>query len=327
MNINIKKRKEIYDFFKKRINKTNPFENLTKKKVLGKGGQGVVYKYCLIENACSEIAVKKMYIDTKSSKYIKDIYNEKAYTQNIYIELLSMQLTNQLILQKICPHYVLNYQFSYKERTGVCNDIYPYTMNLYNEFIKNSEIYTEWVKKDHTIELWYNVYFQIVTAIYALQRHFNITHLDLHSDNILVVKVKEEGHWEYIIDGIKYYVPNLGYVVYIIDFGHAWIPNMFRSWFIRQRYNSKRIYKNFDIMHLFKSTVKFSTSPTLFKKKIRYVIKELRDDKEFTTIISEIWDNYKTKISNSTIIDRYNVDKNIKLNTIPKKLQHLVIHK
>ena len=332
MDVNIKKRKKLYDFFKKSIDKNldmnlDPLESLIKKNVLGKGGQGVVYKYCLSKPSSYCTAVKKMYLDTKVSKYIKDIYNEKAYKEGLYIELSSMQLTNQLILQKICPNYILNYHFSYKERDGICNDIYPYTMYFYNEFIDNSEVYTEWVKKVHKIEMWYNAYFQITIAIYALQRHFNMTHLDLHSDNILVVKVKEGGHWIYEIDGIKYYVPNLGYIFYINDFGHAWVPNIFTSWFIRQRYNSKRIYKNFDIMNLFRSTIQFSTSPKSFKKHIRYLIKELKGDREFTTLISEIWDNYKIKISHSKLIDSFNLDKNIKVNTIPEKLKHLVLHK
>lgn len=342
MDVHIKERKKLYDFFKKSVDKNsdNPLEVLVKKNVLGKGGQGVVYKYCLSKSSQSGVnksrsdvnksrsyctAVKKMYLDTKVSKYIKDIYNEKAYKEGLYIELSSMQLMNQLILQKICPNYILNYNFSYKERDGICNDIYPYTMYFYNEFIDNSEVYTEWVKRVHKIEMWYNAYFQITIAIYALQRHFNMIHLDLHSDNILVVKVKEGGHWIYEIDGIKYYVPNLGYIFYINDFGHAWIPNIFTSWFIRQRYNSKRIYKNFDIMNLFRSTIKFSTSPKSFKKHIRYLIKELKSNKEFTTLISEIWDSYKIKIAHSKIIDRFNLDKNIKIDTIPQKLKHLVI--
>jgi hypothetical protein len=154
-----------------------------------------------------------------------------------------------------------------------------------------------------------------------------MTHLDLHSDNIIVIKVKEGGHWVYEINGEKYYVQNYGYIFYINDFGHAWIPNEFKSWFIRQRYNKKRINKNFDIMNLFKSTFKFSTSPNNFKKRIRYIIKELSGDKLFTHIISEIWDDYKEKIKGSKLIDKYNLDKNLNVKNLHPKLKKLVIHK
>lgn len=327
MNVSVKKRKELYDFFKKKLKTSDPFVFLNKKDVLGKGGQGKVYRYCLSKPSKYCMAVKKMYLDNKESKDLKDIYSDNAYKQSVYIELSSMQLVNELILQKVCPNYILNYDFMYKERDGICDDIYPHTMYYFNEFIDGAEIYTDWVKKNHTIKEWYNAYFQITVAIYALQRHFNMTHLDLHSDNIIVIKVKEGGHWVYEINGEKYYVPNYGYIFYINDFGHAWIPSEFRSWFIRQRYNKKRINKSFDIMNLFRSTFKFSTSSNSFKKHIRYAIKELRGDKSFTSIISEIWDDYKEKIKGSKLIDKYNLDKNLSVKNLHPKLKKLVIHK
>jgi hypothetical protein len=327
MNVSVKKRKELYDFFKKKLKESEPFVFLNKKNVLGKGGQGKVYRYCLSKPSKYCMAVKKMYLDNKESKHLKDIYSDNAYKQSVYIELSSMQLVNELILQNVCPNYILNYDFMYKDRDGICDDIYPHTMYYFNEFIDGAEIYTDWVKKNHTIKEWYNAYFQITVAVYALQRHFNMTHLDLHSDNIIVIKIKEGGHWVYEIDGERYYVPNCGYVFYINDFGHAWIPKEFRSWFIRQRYNKKRINKSFDIMTLFRSTFKFSTSPQGFKKHIKNVIKELSGDKLFTHTISEIWSDYKEKISKSKLIDKYNLDKNLSVKNLHPKLKKLVIMK
>jgi hypothetical protein len=326
MNVNIKSRKGLYKYFKGILRKDG-MASLTKGVVLGKGGQGKVYRYCLSNSSKYCMAVKKMYLDDKESKYLKDIYSDNAYKQSVYIELSSMQLINELVLQNVCPNYILNYDFMYKERDGICDDIYPHTMYYFNEFIDGAEIYTDWVKENHTIKEWYNAYFQITVAIYALQRHFNMIHLDLHSDNIIVIKVKPGGHWVYEIDGEKYYVPNYGYVFYINDFGHAWIPNEFRSWFIRQRYNKKRINKSFDIMNLFRSTFKFSTSPKSFKKHIRYFIKELRGDKLFTHIISEIWGDYKEKISKSRVIDVYDLNKNLNVKNLHPKLKKLVIMK
>ena len=326
MNVNIKSRKGLYKYFKGILRKDG-MASLTKGVVLGKGGQGKVYRYCLSNSSKYCMAVKKMYLDDKESKYLKDIYSDNAYKQSVYIELSSMQLINELVLQNVCPNYILNYDFMYKERDGICDDIYPHTMYYFNEFIDGAEIYTDWVKENHTIKEWYNAYFQITVAIYALQRHFNMIHLDLHSDNIIVIKVKRGGHWVYEINGEKYYVPNYGYVFYINDFGHAWIPNEFRSWFIRQRYNKKRINKSFDIMNLFRSTFKFSTSPKSFKKHIRYIIKELRGDKRFTHIISEIWGDYKEKISKSRVIDVYDLNKNLNVKNLHPKLKKLVIMK
>lgn len=324
MEFNIKNRTGLYKFLKKRFDKNDYFKFLEKMDILGEGGQGKVYKYCSSkEKLCT--AVKKMYLNNKQGKYIMQAYDDNAFKEGIYIELASMQLVNELILQRVCPNYILNYDSIYKKRDGICNDIYPYKMYYFNEYMENAEVYTDWVKRYHTIEEWYNAYFQITVAIYALQRHFNMTHLDLHSDNIIVIKVKEGGHWEYKIDGEKYYVKNYGYIFYINDFGHAWIPNKFKSWFIRQRYNKKRINKSFDVMTLFRSTFKFSVSPKSFKKHIRHIIKELSGDKLFTHIISEVWGKYKEKIPGSKVIDKYDLDKNLLVNKIPKQLKDLVI--
>jgi hypothetical protein len=78
-------------------------------------------------------------------------------------------------------------------------------------------------------------------------------------------------------------------------------------------------------MTLFRSTFKFSVSPKTFKKHIRYIIKELSGDKLFKHIISEVWGKYKERIPNSKVIDRYDLDKNLLTNKIPKQLKDLVI--
>jgi hypothetical protein len=80
-------------------------------------------------------------------------------------------------------------------------------------------------------------------------------------------------------------------------------------------------------MNLFRSTFKFSTSPKSFKKHIRYIIKELRGDKRFTHIISEIWGDYKEKISKSRVIDVYDLNKNLNVKNLHPKLKKLVIMK
>jgi hypothetical protein len=294
--------------------------------LLGEGGQGKVYKYCDKECSGKELAIKKMYLDKKQSKYVDDIFNVKSFTQGVFIELSSFYLINEIILQNISPNFILNYDYEFIERkNGICNDLYPYTGYFYNEYIE-SETYTEWVKKNHSIELWYNAYFQITTAIYTLQKYFNMTHLDLHSDNILVKKVKLSGYWSYIINGITYKVPNLGYIFYINDFGHAFIPKVFKSWFARQRYSAKTIHKGFDINDLFKSTLKISTSSIKFKKEIRFIIKKLKNNHDFNEIINKIWSSMYETNNNPHNIEIYNLDKNMSTKRIPKELKHLCIN-
>jgi serine/threonine protein kinase len=335
-NTNLKERIKLYKHYNKLINNTEDKRGLfNKEKVLGEGNQGKVYQYCR-KNKCSNngIAVKKMYLDWKEGKFVEDMYNPKALKYGIFIELASNQLINELVLQEISPNFILHYTNEFEERWGICAETYPYKSYFYNEFINNSETYTDWVTKEHSIHLWYNAFFQITSAIYALQKYFNMTHLDLHSDNILVRKVKKGGYWTYIINGKQYKVPNLGYQFYISDFGHAWIPNNFKSWFISQKYKKKQIHQGFDMYQLFKSTMSFTTSPSKFRKDVRHVIKKLRKNDSFEDIIEEIWgERYvydsssgQEKTMTSKKLETFDMDKKLKTKNVPQELRHLVIH-
>jgi hypothetical protein len=302
------------------------FKNTYKKKifdkieVLGEGGQGKVYKYHKKDDkSMSGIAVKKMYLSKKESKYVDDIFDDKALNHSIYIELSSFYLINELVLQKISPNFVLNYDYEFMERSGICSDIYPYSGYFFNEYSSKSETYTEWVKKEHNQLLWYNSLFQIVSGVYTMQKYFNMTHLDLHSDNILVKKIKSGGYWKYIINSKEYNVPNMGYIFYINDFGHAYIPNTFKSWFRRRRY--KKIDKSFDIYQLHKSISKISTSSEKFKKDTRYIIKNLKKDEDFTSIIENIWGDIYLTPRRSNKIETYNLDKPMITKQVPSELK------
>jgi len=304
----IKEREKFLNVFHKDFD----FKLLQKKKLLGEGGQGKVYSYCTNKKRKTETyctAVKKIYIESEQSKYINDVSNPKALRHSTFIELASMQLVNDLVLKKICPNFILNYSWRFKSRTGVCDDIYPNVVYFFNEYIENSSTFSEWVKGNHQLDELWNAFFQIVYAIYTLQNHLNMTHLDLHADNIIVKKVQPGGYWKYTLkldDGKEntYYVPNLGYIFYINDFGHAWVPNVFKSWFIRRRYKTKNVKRHFDLMTLFRSIGK--RLPELFQKKIRLMIKTLRDtDKPFSEVILETWGEiYKNK-PKSKLLDSF----------------------
>lgn len=322
MENSVTRRKVLFNKFVRGLT-GNKKINLIKTNLLGRGYQGVVYKYC-DKKSC--VAVKKLYLENRQARYLKNPYSIQALKYENFIEIASMKLTNPLVLQKICPHFILNYHSESKPRDGACNNIYKYSSKYYNEYIDNVKLYTEWVQKQHTISQWYNAYFQITVAIFSLQRHFNMIHFDLHSDNVLVRTVKPGGYWKYTINNVNYYVPNLGYIFYINDFGHAWIPSNFQSWIVRRKYKTKRVHKNFDIVKLFESTLEFSQSPTNFKNRIRYIIKQL-ENSNFINIIFEIWEKYTEKIDKSKHkqIEIYNLDKQVDVTNIPKDLRHLVL--
>lgn len=320
IKLNIKKRKSIFDKFQDNFD----YSVLQKQTELGRGGQGKVYSYCSDQDC---VAVKKIYIESQQSKYLTDPFSKRALLHSTFIELAAMKMINQLVLSKVCPNFILNYTWRFKSRSGICDDLYPNVAYFFNEYISDSQTFTEWVKGDRGTEELYNAYFQIIYSIYTLQLKLNMTHLDLHTDNIIVQKIPKGGYWEYTIDETTYYVPNLGYIFYINDFGHAWIPNVLKSWFIRQRYNPKKIKTHFDLMilyrsHLAKINKKF---PKSFQKVLQTIIKTLRNGsrEDFPKIIKDIWFD-KYSIVGSTI-DKFNINNSIDSSSIPKELQPLLI--
>jgi hypothetical protein len=322
----VSKRVKIYNYYIKVLDTDKFMKKIFNKvELLGEGGQGKVFKYCEKNNCKKSLVIKKIYLDNKQSKYVDDIFNIKAFKTGTFIELSSFYLINELVLQKISPNFILNYEYEFIERANsICNDIYPYTCYFYNEFIGKSMTYTEWVKDVHDIELWYNSLFQIMTAIYCLQKYFSMTHLDLHADNIIVKKVKAGGYWSYIINKKTYKLPNLGYVFYINDFGHAYIPDVFQSWFVNKRYNKKDIHKGFDIYQLFKSILKISSPPKKFNTTVRHIIKYLKkNDSNFLTIIEEIWGEFRST-TRKVNIETYNMDKVMSRKRIPSELKDLI---
>jgi hypothetical protein len=300
--------------------KLKDFKSFTKKGELGRGYQGTVYKYCKKGNKLC-VAVKKLYLDEDETKFVKDPLKKRLFKFGSFIELASMQLTNELVLQNISPNFVLNYSYSFKEHTGICSEDYPYKMYVYNEYISDAMTFTDWIKQYHDLPFYYNAYFQITVALYTLLKYFNMKHLDLHSGNILVKKITPGGYWKYIINDTTYYVPNLGYIFLINDFGQAWIPNNFKVWFTSLR----KPRQSYDIQHLFNSTLDFSTSPPEFKTQIRKLIRKLSKNEHFKDIIRDFWyDMYKTKPS-SKLLDTFNMNKSLVKTNIPKNLQHLAI--
>lgn len=221
--------------------------DIFKRSELSSGAEGTVYKAQFKRSKRNEYFIIKT-INLKKIKHDKGItrseinvtpdkiytlfYSNKSFNKPSLTEIISATLTNQLVFQNICPNFVINYYWDYS------NNI----VNLYNEYINLSDFHT-WSKQKHSNEIWFNALFQIMYALTALKRHFNMLHTDLHMGNVLVQKIKPGGYWIYKLDGVDYYVPNLGYIFLISDFGFAWIPKqLIIPWYYKDRL--KYITKN-----------------------------------------------------------------------------------
>lgn len=353
-------------------------QSMFNKRILSSGVEGKVYKTSFrnktrykhkrVQSQVGHFVIKALYlkrirdrkvihrdmIDTTPANVHNIFYSKRAFTKPSLVEVLSLTLTNQLVSQKICPHFVLNYYWEYKSNT----------IRLYNEYATYGDFKT-WSKKQHSAEVWMNALFQIFVGIFAIKRYFNMIHTDLHTGNILVHRVQPGGYWTYIIDNKRYYLPNLGYIFLLSDFGFSWIPKkMCVPWHYDQRlkYITKRGKNFYDVSILIKSLQSINTLPNEVKTQIASVFQktdfivfrkqyyknqlEQVDKKNTKTIkvykslikhyssikhkdtfiekLYKLFPNFTKKPQNSKHIETYSLDKKFRRSTLNKNFRELV---
>ena len=328
-------------------------------KKLGEGIQGIVYKATPKTKNAKPIVLKRSNILKPEYLFKDKMFSKDALKQPPYIEITCLILVNQLVLQRICPNFALNY---HNEIIDTCNkdpsiSSRKHCTIQYNEFI-NLGTFEDWASKNHKEELWYNAIFQILAALYAMHKHYNLFHNDFHGRNLLVYKVKPGGYWTYIIDGVKYYVPNLGFVFLISDFGFGWIPDvMYPEWYIRKNIKHYSLLDSmgtklttqsrltWDIYKLKKITIdpllKVSKKiPKYFKTQFIGILDILINSNEEDTTLGDIinilygskivskndcndYPNYcynNKKFASGKRIETYNLDKKLNIKKLPKDL-------
>lgn len=292
------------------LNKSVKHDYFNKKEILGQGDVGRVIKMCN-KNKC--ISSKQIYLTQEESLHVDDIFSSDALRLGMYIELSSMQLTNELVINNICPHFVLNYNYGYKVReNSICNDKYPIKFFIYNELIKNATTLYDFLQDkdiDIDIDVLYNIFFQIIVSLYSMMTYFDMMHLDLHSKNILVEKVRKGGYYEYIIGDKKYKLPNVGVRVFIIDFGHAYIPDKMESWFITKRYNKKNTTFGFDIKVLMNDLDEIIELPDEMVNSLKFIIKNNMSSQSIFSIFGREFS--EQNIKSTKLLSRFDMNKKI----------------
>lgn len=231
------------------------------------------------------------------------------------IENIIFILTNQVVFQNICPHFILNYYWEYSNNKLV----------YYNEYANYSTLF-HWGKTNHSYQEWMNILCQIIISIITMQRYFNIIHGDLHSLNILIYKVKKGGYWKYIIDNNEYIIPNLGFVILLSDFGFATIPGkVYVKWYFDNtlKHLTKKEIIFFDFKYLSDDLIK-QNQP--IKNLLKESFQQMQmTNKKYTLI--DLLNNYYTKLnpdkSNDTFIEIYNLNIPLNTNLLPLNFKHL----
>jgi hypothetical protein len=299
------------------------------------------------------------YVLKASVEQIYELFlSTEAFRRPSLTEIVSQTFLNQLVFQKLCPHFCINYYWEFDSKVK--------TLKTYNEYIDGGD-FDSWAQEEHSEEEWLNAFFQIFYALSAMKRYFNMYHCDFHSQNILVQKVKPGGYWTYKVNDIKYYVPNLGYIFIINDFGFSYIPGRLQiDWLYEQRLqfiNNMDFYDIYTLMRslkgeqykippLFKQVIQetFNMELTLMfnkkyykqkyqdiiekdpnaKRKLKLQLQILEKETPQTQVQDKLYQIYSTNISNYTQrpsgkkIESYSLDITFDLAKLPKNFRHLV---
>lgn len=182
-------------------------------KMLGKGDYGNVYQSD-IPDMNFAIKISKLKSGAINKPYSR--FNSSWFEILIMRDILNYNITNG-----ICPNIPLLLD------SFVCDDckltirdltkrqpcvilITEIANGSFRDFLKMKKLNSEQL---------YSALFQIMASLHAIQLRGQIMNFDVKADNILFYRVTPGGYWEYIIHGIKFYVPNIGYLFVLNDFG------------------------------------------------------------------------------------------------------------
>lgn len=180
-----------------------------------------------------KVAVKKMPLG-RWDQGVSFTRKQLLSGDSVWAEMAAYMLCSILVMAKICPNLPILYKYFWcpkchfenryiKPKVQPCllvvNELADGDLKFYLE--KRTQIWTN--------DLITNCLFQIAAGLYSLEKFYNLSHNDLHFGNVLVHEIIPGGYWHYRIDGDDYYVPNLGYLFVLWDFGMAHIPGKIRG--------------------------------------------------------------------------------------------------
>lgn len=95
--------------------------------------------------------------------------------------------------------------------------------NLYNwaskTYVRQGNVKSMITSGYHHENVWYSILFQIMVALYVMQKH-KISFNNFNPEENIFIKdlslhENSTSYWKYIINGVEYYIPNFGYLVMI----------------------------------------------------------------------------------------------------------------
>lgn len=154
---------------------------------------------------------------------IKEDALKKAYAKDVssWAEVYILkQIIRPIIEKKICPNLPLLYEtFACDSCTLNFQDTktqFPCSIMILELASENLKSY---LSQTRTVNEIYSALFQIMAGLHTIQINGQILNYDIKKENILVYNIKSGGYWEYKIHGKKFYIPNLGKLFVLNDFG------------------------------------------------------------------------------------------------------------
>ncbi len=191
-------------------------------KCVGTNGQKVI------------LAVKKMPLRHADFPFIKVHSTRAALVTDTWVEIMAMKLGTYLVRGGVCPNLPMYFKYYICNACSFENEeiVAAYKTNripcliVITEYAALGDL-SHWLKTPRTELEWACMYFQVFVGLYAMRKYFDMTHHDLHWGNVLIHTMEKHPgtYLHYRIDGKDYYVPNIGCLFVLWDFGLARIPH------------------------------------------------------------------------------------------------------
>jgi hypothetical protein len=184
-------------------------------KLLGSGTWGLVH-LIQFKNNKIKIALKKSIIEENGFFNISELI---FLTKNI----------NPLIKKKYGPgfpytyvyftcnkcNFILNKKHILNKQCGISlSEFANYDLIKFDSILFKQKLNSKIIDN-----ILFNMYFQCMYSIAVLHKYTGIVHFDIKLENFLIYKVPKGKYWEFIINNNKFYLPNLGFIMILNDFG------------------------------------------------------------------------------------------------------------
>lgn len=181
---------------------------------LGRGKDGGVTAVNFPSNAACKVQDKPCASALKRNNrptLRRQLEFSDAQVDNVYREAVAAICVTELVTQSVSPHFMMCFA-AFETGCG--------TIDMFSELI-NGQLLMTMAKNLADLTVFRVMLFQVVHAMLAMEIHLGMSHSDIHSENIMAMRVNETAYTYHLGNGATYTVPTYGMCWVFIDFGRA----------------------------------------------------------------------------------------------------------